>query len=52
MHVILRGIDPAATFFETENRTFFQETLDAVAVEESVWVHAYLLMTNHVHLLI
>jgi len=51
MHVILRGIDRAATFFETEDRTFFLETLGAVAAEESVGVHAYVLMTNHVHLL-
>ena len=36
MHVILRGIDPAATFFETEGRTFFQETLGAVAAEDRV----------------
>jgi putative transposase len=51
MHVILRGIDRAAAFFGNEDRSFFLETLGAVAAEESVAVHAYVLMTNHVHLL-
>jgi putative transposase len=51
MHVILRGIDRAAVFFDEEDRTFFLETLAAVAAEESVAVHAYVLMTNHIHLL-
>ena len=51
MHVILRGIDRAAVFLDDEERTFFLETLAAVAAEESVAVHAYVLMTNHIHLL-
>ena len=51
MHVILRGIDRAAVFFEDEDRKFFLECLGTAADEESVAVHAYVLMTNHVHLL-
>jgi putative transposase len=50
-HVILRGIDRAAVFFNDEDRTFFLETLRAVAAQESVAVHAYVLMTDHIHLL-
>ncbi len=51
VHVILRGIDRAAIFFEDAGRRFFLETLRAVAREADVAVHAYVLMTNHLHLL-
>jgi len=51
MHVILRGIDRAAVFFEDEDRQFFLECLGAAGAEELVSLHAYVLMTNHVHLL-
>ncbi|QQO57244.1 MAG: transposase [Thiohalocapsa sp. PB-PSB1] len=51
MHLILRGIDRAAVFFEDADRQFFLDHLAAVAAEESVAVHAYVLMTNHLHLL-
>jgi len=51
MHVILRGIDRAAVFFDDDDRRFLLQTLATVAAEESVAVHAYVLMTNHVHLL-
>jgi len=51
MHAILRGIDRSAIFFaDTDNRNFL-EALTEQAVTESVQVHAYVLMTNHVHLL-
>lgn len=51
MHVILRGIDRAAVFFEDDDRRFFLECLGAATKEEAVDVHAYVLMTNHLHLL-
>jgi putative transposase len=51
MHVILRGIDRAAVFFDDGDRQRFLEWLAAAAAQESVAVHAYVLMTNHVHLL-
>jgi putative transposase len=51
MHLILRGIDRAAVFFEDDDRQLFLDHLAAVAAEESVAVHAYVLMTNHLHLL-
>jgi REP element-mobilizing transposase RayT len=38
-------------FFEDDDRQFFLDHLAAVAAEESVAVHAYVLMTNHLHLL-
>jgi putative transposase len=51
MHVILRGIDRAAVFFDDGDRRCFLEWLGAAAAHERVAVHAYVLMTNHVHLL-
>ena len=51
MHVILRGIDRAAVFFEDADRRFFLQCLGAATAEEAVAVHAYVLMTNPVHLL-
>ena len=52
MHVILRGIDRAAIFFAEGDYRMFLGTLAALAESESIRVHAYVLMTNHVHLLI
>ncbi|WP_295544370.1 transposase [uncultured Thiohalocapsa sp.] len=51
VHVILRGIDRAAIFFTDDDRRFYLETLRAIAHEAAVAVHAYVLMTNHLHLL-
>jgi putative transposase len=51
MHVILRGIDRTAIFFAEDDYRVFSTTLAALAECESVRVHAYVLMTNHVHLL-
>jgi putative transposase len=51
MHLILGGIKRAAAFFDKEDRAFFLEILGVVAAEQSVAVHAYVLMINHVHLL-
>jgi len=51
MHVILRGTDRAAVFFHDEDRHFFLSCLAEAAAEARVAVHAYVLMTNHIHLL-
>ena len=51
MHVILRGIDRAAIFFDDSDYRFFLNYLFGAADDESVGVHAYLLMTNHAHIL-
>jgi putative transposase len=40
-----------SVFFEDDDRQFFLDHLAAVAAERSVAVHAYVLMTNHLHLL-
>jgi len=51
MHVILRGIDRTAIFFDDSDYRFFLDDLSCAADVESVDVHAYVLMTNPVHLL-
>jgi putative transposase len=47
MHAVLRGIDGAAVFFADEDGRLFLEWLGAIAAEEAVALHAYVLMTNH-----
>jgi putative transposase len=49
--VILRGVDRTAIFFAHEDNRYFLDKLAELAATESVAVHAYMLMTNHVHLL-
>lgn len=51
MHVILRGIDRMALFFDSTDYRFFLDYLSDAVKAESVSVHGYVLMTNHVHLL-
>jgi putative transposase len=51
MHAILRGIDRAALFFDDADYRALLDVLAERAAAESVRVHAYVLMTNHVHLL-
>jgi putative transposase len=51
MHAILRGIDRAAIFFDDADYRVLLGVLAECAAAEAVRVHAYVLMTNHVHLL-
>jgi putative transposase len=51
MHAIFRGIDRTAIFFAEPDYRVFLNALTDLAVKESVSIHAYVLMTNHVHLL-
>jgi REP element-mobilizing transposase RayT len=50
--VIQRGIDRAACFFSDEDRQVYLETLGGLARSCGVAIPAYVLMTNHVHLLL
>lgn len=52
VHVIQRGIDRGACFFSDEDRRFYLDTLGGLARANGVAVHAYVLMANHVHLLV
>jgi putative transposase len=51
MHAILRGIDRCAIFFNEDDYRCLLDGLGAATRTEGVAVHAYVLMTNHVHLL-
>jgi len=50
-HVVQRGNDCNACFFEEENYLFFLECLEEAGERYDVAIHAYVLMTNHIHLL-
>lgn len=51
-HVIQRGNDRAACFFAEDDYRYYLQALDEARQTHDVAVHAYVLMTNHVHLLI
>ncbi|MCA1854190.1 MAG: transposase [Beggiatoa sp.] len=50
-HVIQRGNNRQACFYADEDYRFYLECLGEAARKYRVSVHAYVLMTNHVHLL-
>jgi putative transposase len=51
LHVIQRGNDRAPIFFDDEDRTLYRVWLTEAATRYGCAIHAYVLMTNHVHLL-
>lgn len=52
LHVIQRGNNRAVCFHAEEDFAFYLEWLAGAAREHACDVHAYCLMTNHVHLLL
>lgn len=51
-HVIVRGNNREPIFYADEDYLFYLEKLKQACDKHSCDVHAYVLMTNHVHLLI
>ncbi len=51
-HVIQRGVNRAACFFGDVDRRYYLKLLARFAAHRGCAVHAYVLMGNHVHLLI
>jgi putative transposase len=51
LHVVQRGNNKSPTFFEAEDYQRYLDLLEAAARRYDTRVHAYVLMTNHVHLL-
>ena len=51
-HVIVRGVDRQATFFQEDDYALFRHALLINTARHGAAVHAYVLMTNHVHLLV
>lgn len=52
LHVVQRGNNRAACFFGDVDRRFYLKCLAEAAVRRHCQIHAYVLMTNHVHLLV
>src|SRR5579872_4854507 len=52
LHVIQRGNNRAAIFFGKEDYARYRDWLGDAAAEYGCLIHAYVLMTNHVHLLV
>ena len=51
MHIIQRGHDRQACFYAYADYQFYLRHLEEQAIDHGCLVHAYVLMTNHVHLL-
>lgn len=51
-HVITRGVDRQATFFSADDFALFKVALNKNTRRYGASIHAYVLMTNHVHLLV
>nr|MBV6628678.1 transposase [Oceanococcus sp. HetDA_MAG_MS8] len=51
LHIIQRGNNRSACFFADEDYTRYLDDLRELAEFFAVHIHAYVLMTNHVHLL-
>jgi putative transposase len=52
LHVVQRGNNRAACFFNDVDRRFYLKCLREAAAARGCSLHAYVLMTNHVHLLV
>ena len=50
-HIVQRGNNREATFFSEQDYQFYLECLSDAVCKYHVEIHAYVLMTNHVHLL-
>ena len=52
LHFTHRGVNRAATFLDEEDFTHYRHCLGDTLREQGIALHAYVLMTNHVHLLL
>lgn len=52
LHIVNRGVNRGACFTENEDRVFYLGLLQEHLPKSNCALHAYVLMTNHVHLLI
>ena len=51
-HVVQRGHNRKPVFFAEEDYLYYKECLKTAAAQYGCTIHAYCLMTNHVHLLV
>ncbi len=52
LHIIQRGINRAACFYAEVDYAYYLRQLQRLCRDHGVCMHAYVLMTNHVHLLL
>jgi putative transposase len=52
LHIVQRGVNRVRIFEDDADRRRYLELLDAARKQHDVAIHAYVLMTNHVHLLV
>lgn len=52
LHVTHRGVNRAATFMDDEDFSQYRQRLGHALAGHGIALHAYVLMTNHVHLLL
>ncbi len=52
LHIIQRGVNRAAIFIDDEDRHHYRRLLREVCLENDIAIHAFVLMDNHVHLLL
>ena len=52
LHIIQRGNNRQACFFSADDHRLYLELLAQYAQDSGCAIHAYVLMTNHVHLLL
>ena len=52
LHIVQRGVDRCATFRTVDDRVLYMGLLNELPPLFACSVHAYVLMTNHVHLLL
>jgi putative transposase len=51
-HITHRGVNRGATFIDDEDFAAYLQALECVSQAQAVAIHGYVLMTNHVHLLV
>lgn len=52
MHIIQRGINKQPCFYQYSDYSLYLEWLGESSIKSKCQIHAYVLMTNHIHLLI
>ena len=52
LHITQRGVNRAATFLDADDHRFYHDLLSELVAFERLSVHAYALMSNHVHLMV
>lgn len=52
LHITHRGVNRAAVFVDDEDFLHYRHCLGDALAEHGIALHAYVLMTNHVHLLL